>query len=130
MPRGFKNNGEKLGFKEGHKINLGHQWTKSQKEKLDRKGKKNSNWRGGKIKTYEGYIQIHKPDHPYKNNYGYILEHRLVMENKIGRYLERTEIVHHINKKVDDNRIENLQLFKNHSEHQKHHAKIRRSKCH
>ncbi len=125
MPRGFRNNGKKLGFQNGHKINFGHKWTRKQRLELNRKGSKNSNWRGGKIKTHEGYIQIYSPNHPYKNNYGYILEHRLIMESMISRFLERTEIVHHINKIVDDNRECNLQLFKNASEHAKHHAKER-----
>ena len=35
----------------------------------------------------------------------------------IGRYLEQDEVVHHINKKRNDNRIENLKLmtFKEHA---------------
>ena len=37
--------------------------------------------------------------------------HRIVMEGHIGRQLERTEVVHHINGDITDNRIENLQLM-------------------
>lgn len=58
-----------------------------------------------------GYIMRKAPYHPYANNRGYVPEHRLVMENQIGRYLiPRKELVHHINGIRDDNRIENLQL--------------------
>lgn len=41
------------------------------------------------------------------------------MEKKIGRYLKRSEIVHHINGDRQDNRYKNLMLFKSASEHSK-----------
>lgn len=74
------------------------------------------NWRGGRTKDRD-YWYIWKPEHPYATQTGYVLEHRLVMEQHIGRYLEPTEVVHHINKDKSDNRIENLQLFDSHSKH-------------
>ena len=57
------------------------------------------------------------PDHPYASKDGYVMEHILIMENYIGRYITREEVVHHINKIRDDNRIENLKLmtFKEHA---------------
>jgi hypothetical protein len=65
----------------------------------------------GRKKHVEGYILVYLPDHPFAYSDGYMLEHRLVMEKHIGRYLKAYEVVHHINCKKDDNRIENLQLL-------------------
>jgi HNH endonuclease len=83
----------------------------------------NTNWHGGKRKHSQGYIEIKVLDHPYTNNSGYVLEHRLVMEKHLGRYLEQNEVVHHINGIKIDNRIENLELIKNQSEHRHFHKK-------
>ena len=74
----------------------------------------NSNWRGGKYIDHHGYVHIVPPDnHPYRDVRGYVLEHRLVMEAKIKRFLERWEIVHHVNGNRQDNKIENLALYPN-----------------
>lgn len=87
-----------------------------------------ANWKGGKF-VRDGYVFIKQPSHPHANNIGYVREHRLVMEKCIGRILKPGEVVHHINGKRDDNRIENLVLCKNSSDHTKHHPKKKRFCC-
>ena len=74
-------------------------------------GKVGANNKGGRIVDKYGYVQIWMPNHPNAKLAGYIHEHRLVMSNKIGRPLLRTENVHHINGIRGDNRIENLELW-------------------
>lgn len=63
-----------------------------------------------------------KPEYP-TNVHGYVLEHRLIMEQFLGRYLKLTELVHHINGDKRDNRLENLQVVTP-SEHSTHHGQI------
>ncbi len=76
-----------------------------------RKGEQASNWRGGRIKTSDGYTYLYRPDHPNATKEGYVMEHRLVMEKKLGRYLERNEHVDHDNTDKSDNRPENLEVL-------------------
>ncbi len=77
-------------------------------------------WKGGKTNSL-GYILIKSPNHPFAGVRGYVAEHRLVMEEYIGRLVTKNEVVHHINGIKSDNRIENLQLMTI-SEHRKLHT--------
>lgn len=79
---------------------------------------------GRRKKRTDGYIGIYFPDHPKSNAEGFIMEHVLVMECLIGRWLEDNEVVHHINGKRDDNKKENLQLMTK-TEHTSYHMKKR-----
>jgi len=93
-------------------------------DRIELKGKDHPGWKGGRISRKNGYIYIKCHSHPSKVYRNYVAEHRLVMEKHIGRYLDPKEVVHHENEIRDDNRIENLKLFKNNREHMRyHHAK-------
>jgi hypothetical protein len=105
------------GFKHSKKVR--EQISKSRKGKALREA--NPAWIGGKIKRI-GYIMILNTKHPFSNKDGYIFEHRIVMEKKIGRYLKPKEVVHHINHKRTDNRPANLMLFASSGEHTKFHS--------
>lgn len=76
-------------------------------------GPNNPKWRGGRINMHDGRIAVYAPDHPKACLFGgtHILEYRLIAENKIGRYLNDNEIVHHINGDPTDNRPENLEVM-------------------
>lgn len=71
-----------------------------------------------------GYIKKMQKDHPFADSYGYVLEHRLIMEEHIGRYLRPQEVVHHINRVRDDNRLENLQLLQSRKHHPPFHERV------
>ena len=62
------------------------------------------------------------PEHPYANARGMVRWHRFVVENHLGRLLNRGEVVHHKNERKDDNRIENLEIMTV-SQHRKYHSK-------
>ena len=60
------------------------------------------------------------PGHPRANKHGYVREHLVVMEKKIGRPVLKTESVHHIDGDKTNNHPDNLGLFATHSEHLLH----------
>lgn len=64
------------------------------------------------METGEGYILVFVGrGEPMANTQGYVLQHRLVMAEMIGRPLLSSENVHHRNGDRSDNRPENLELW-------------------
>lgn len=96
------------------------------------KGENNWRWKGGRHRV-NGYIAIVLPkEHPYycmtQKRTHRVLEHRLVFAISIGRPLEKWEVIHHINGNKTDNRLENLRLLPNPTEHLSYTAMERRIK--
>jgi len=80
----------------------------------DQWGKNNPMWNGGV--SYQGDYKTIKiyPDSPcyeMADSRGYVMEHRLVIAEKMGRVLSSNETVHHINGIKDDNRLDNLEVW-------------------
>lgn len=76
-------------------------------------GKYTSNWKGGRWLMGRGYIGV-------TVNKKYLSEHRYIVEQYLGRKLDSSEDVHHINGDRTDNRIDNLMVL-NKSDHTKLH---------
>ncbi len=74
-------------------------------------------WTNYRIISKGDYNYAYVPEHPNATGVGYVLEHRIIMENKLGRLLTRKEVVHHLNEIKKDNRPENLELKASRSIH-------------
>ena len=112
----------------------GIQHTEETKEKMrvprpTIQGEKNPHWAGGKASESHGYQYVHlaslKPEtrnlvETMATKAGYVLEHRLVMAQKLNRPLSKREQVHHINGDKTDNRPENLMIHDDRTHSRKH----------
>lgn len=78
-------------------------------------------WNIRKIVSKGDYNYAVVPEHPNRTKNNYVLEHRVVMENHLGRLLNDDEVVHHINGNKKDNRVENLTILSG-EEHSKLHG--------
>lgn len=87
-------------------------------------GEKNPAWKGGvtfmrKHGNYKPIKYVRCPAEflPMARKDGYVMEHRLIVAQRLGRCLSRTEVVHHVNHDPQDNRPENLELFPDNRTH-------------
>lgn len=80
-------------------------------------------WKGGRKVRKDGYVLIavpddyHAPADTLSTGSKYALEHRVVMEQKLMRLLNRDEVVHHIDGNPNNNHADNLELFASQSDH-------------
>lgn len=51
------------------------------------------------------------PDHPNATKNGYVLMHRVIMENHLGRLLGKDEVVHHKDHNKFNNSVDNLEVM-------------------
>jgi uncharacterized CHY-type Zn-finger protein len=75
-----------------------------------------------KTRHSKGYTLVKVPCHPYSNHSGYVPEHRLVIEEKIGRFIvPDQEDAHHVDGNITNNDPCNLMLITK-SEHRRMHS--------
>ena len=86
-------------------------------QKQSHAGAANPAWRGGRVIDKDGYILVKADAHPGADRHGYVREHRLAMEEQLGRYLLPTEVVDHIDGQRSNNSHENLRVFATNRDH-------------
>lgn len=116
--------GNKLGKGTYHKIGINKRCLSCWHKLLREHPESHPNWKGGKNIDKSGYVLIYNPNHQFSNALGYIREHRLIAEKCLGRNLTKREVIHHINGVKNDNRPENLYLFKSDKEHRINENKV------
>lgn len=86
-------------------------------------GELNGSYKSGRRVDRDGYVLVSAPlGHPYARlrpdrNTGMIYEHRLLMEQKLGRLLDPLEVVDHIDGLRLHNDTNNLRLFCSNAAH-------------
>lgn len=90
---------------------------------LSKKGKKNPAYKNGMTKDSHGYWLVLRPNHPNANINGRVALHRLIVEERLGRYLKKEEHIHHVDFDINNNDFENLYIASN-KKHQGLHGKL------
>jgi len=77
-------------------------------------------WNIEKIVSKGDYNYAIVKDHPNRTKDNYVLLHRVVAENKLGRLLNSNEIVHHIDEDKKNNDPSNLEVMTRRSHNELH----------
>ena len=64
-----------------------------------------------------GYVLVKSINHPRVNKQGFVLEHLLVAEKALGRYILFPNCVHHVNENRNENRNNNLVICQDNNYH-------------
>lgn len=82
-------------------------------------------WQIEKIIKKGDYQYAIVRDHPHRTKNDYVLLHRIILENKLGRLLNKNEIAHHKDENKKNNNPDNLEPIESHSKHAILHGKSR-----
>jgi hypothetical protein len=97
----------------------------------DKRGRPNYYVRGhfmlkkGRIRGTGGYIYLKLPFHPRAKKDGYVLEHLVIAEHALGRYILPPIQIHHMNQQPGDNRNRNLVICEDDGYHKLLHQRTR-----
>lgn len=87
-------------------------------------------WKGGESIHKSGYIMIRLKSNEFPNKIGrYVMKHRFIMEEYLGKKISKNQDVHHINGDKQDNRIQNLIVLTKKEHQNSHHKKYLPRKC-
>lgn len=70
------------------------------------------------MRSRNGYIMQVAPAHPHADCMGYVMQHRFVAEQAIGKHLKPSNAVHHIDGSRDNNINSNLVICEDKSYHE------------
>lgn len=77
-------------------------------------------YKGGRTVQYNGYVWEFLPGHHLQNLWGWVPQHRLVVEDKVGRRIQKGEHVHHKDECRTNNHPDNLAVLTR-TAHLRHH---------
>lgn len=91
----------------------------------DAAGDHNPHWKGGEITKTNGYIMVYAPDHPRRDRRNYVLQHIIVAEKVLGRYLKDPECIHHVDEDPGHNKNGNFVICEDKAYHMLIHRRKR-----